>query len=53
MGETRNAYKILVENLEGKIPLRRPRYRWDLWEIRWKGTDWMDLVQDRIKWRLL
>jgi len=29
MGEMRNAYKILVRKLEGKRPLRRPRYRWE------------------------
>jgi hypothetical protein len=29
MGEKINAYKILVRKLEGKRPLRRPRYRWE------------------------
>jgi hypothetical protein len=28
MGEKRNAYRILVGKLEGKIPLGRPRRRW-------------------------
>jgi hypothetical protein len=28
MGETRNAYKILVGKLEGKRPLGRPGCRW-------------------------
>jgi hypothetical protein len=28
MGEKRNAYRILVGNLEGKRPLGRPRRRW-------------------------
>jgi hypothetical protein len=28
MGETRNAYNILVREPEGKRPLGRPRYRW-------------------------
>jgi hypothetical protein len=28
MGKTRNAYRILVGELEGKRPLRRPRRRW-------------------------
>jgi hypothetical protein len=28
MGEKMNAYRILVENLEGKRPLGRPRHRW-------------------------
>jgi hypothetical protein len=28
MGEKRNAYRVLVRNLEGKGPLGRPRRRW-------------------------
>jgi hypothetical protein len=42
--EMRNAYRILVGNLEGKIPLGRPRHRWvdnikmDL-KIGWDGGD--------------
>jgi hypothetical protein len=27
-GEKRNAYRIMVGNPEGKIPLGRPRRRW-------------------------
>jgi hypothetical protein len=59
MGETRNAYKILVGNPEGKRPLRRPRRRWvdnikmDLGEIGWEGRDWIELPQDRDQWRAL
>jgi hypothetical protein len=59
MGETRNAYRILVEKLEGKRPLGRPRRRWvdnikmDLIEIGWDGVDWIDLAQDRNQWRAL
>jgi hypothetical protein len=43
MGETRNAYRILVEKHEGKRPLGRPKRRWvdnikmDLREIGWDG----------------
>jgi hypothetical protein len=29
MGEKRKVYKVLVEKPEGKIPLRRPRRRWE------------------------
>jgi hypothetical protein len=29
MGEERNAYRILVENPEGKRPLGRPRRSWE------------------------
>jgi hypothetical protein len=59
MGETRNAYRILVGNPEGKRPLERPRYRWvdnikiDLREIGWDGMDWFDLAQDRDQCRAL
>jgi hypothetical protein len=59
MGETRNAYKILVGKPEGKRPLGRPRRRWvdnikmDLGEIGWNGMDWIELAQDRDQWRAL
>jgi hypothetical protein len=58
-GEKRNAYRILMGNLEGKRPLGRPRRRWvdntkmDLREIRWDGMDWIDLAQDSDQWRVL
>jgi hypothetical protein len=57
MGETRNAYRILVGKPEGKRPLGRPRPRWvdnikmDLGEIGWDGRDWIKLAQDREQWR--
>jgi hypothetical protein len=59
MGETRNAYRILVGKPEGKKPLGRPRCRWvdyikiDLREIGWDGMDWIELAQDRDQWRAL
>jgi hypothetical protein len=59
MGEKRNAYRILMGNPEGKRPLGRPRCRWveyikmDLREIGWDGGDWIDLAQDRDRWRAL
>jgi hypothetical protein len=43
--EKRKAYRILVEHLEGKRPLGRPRCRWvdnikmDLRKIGWGGMD--------------
>jgi hypothetical protein len=52
-GEKRNAYRLLVGNLEGKAPLGRPRHRWvdnikmDLGKIGWVGMDQNDLAQDR------
>jgi hypothetical protein len=59
MGETRNAYRILVGKPEGKRPLARPRHRWvdniktDLTEIEWDGMDWIEQAQDRDQWRAL
>jgi hypothetical protein len=59
MGETRNAYRILVGKPEGKRPLKRPRRRrvdnikMDLREIGWDGVDWMELAQDMDQWELL
>jgi hypothetical protein len=29
MGEMRNVYKILIEKLQDKRPLRKIRYRWE------------------------
>jgi hypothetical protein len=53
IGETKNAYRILVGEPEGKRPLGRPRCTWvdnikmDLGEIGWDGRDWFELAQDR------
>jgi hypothetical protein len=59
MGETRNAYRILVGTPEGKRPLGRPRRRWmdniktGLREIGRVGMNWIALAQDRDQWRAL
>jgi hypothetical protein len=51
------AYRILVGKSEGKRPLGRPRRRWEdnikinLTEIGWDAMDWIDLAQDRDRWR--
>jgi hypothetical protein len=59
LGETRNAYRILLGKPEGKRPLGRLRRRWvgnikmDLRKIGWSGVDWIDLAQDRDQWSAL
>jgi hypothetical protein len=59
MGGTRGAYRILVGKPEGRQPLGRPRHRWednikmDLQEVGWVGMDWIDLAEDRDRWRAL
>ncbi|KAJ4438581.1 hypothetical protein ANN_14528 [Periplaneta americana] len=57
MGESRNAYRVLVGGPEGKRPLGRPRRRWednikmDLREVGYDDRDWINLAQDRDRWR--
>jgi hypothetical protein len=59
MGRREMHIGFVERNQEGKRPLRRPRSRWednirmDLREIGWGGIDWIDLAQDRDKWRAL
>jgi hypothetical protein len=59
MGEGRGAYRILVGIPEGRRPLGRPRCRWeekikmDPQEVGWGGMDWIDMAQDRDRWRAL
>jgi hypothetical protein len=58
MGET-NMYNILVGQPEGKRVLGRTRLRWednnrmDLRNIGWEDADRINLVQDRVQWRVL
>jgi hypothetical protein len=58
MNELRgNAYRSLVVTSEGKRQLGRPRRTWennikiDLGEIGLSIVDWIDLAQDRYRWR--
>jgi hypothetical protein len=59
MGEDRGVHRVLVEKPEGKRPLGRPRRRWednikmDLQEVGGGRGDWMELAQDRDRWRAL
>ena len=59
MGEERGVHRVLVGKGEGKRPLGRPRRRWednikmDLQEVGGCCEDWMELAQDRDRWRAL
>ncbi|KAJ4435515.1 hypothetical protein ANN_18131 [Periplaneta americana] len=52
MGESRNAYRVLVGRPEEKRPLGRPRRKWndnikiDLREVGYDDREWINLAQD-------
>jgi hypothetical protein len=56
-GLRRAANRVLAGKPEGKIPLVRLRRRWednikmDLQEVRCESVDWIDVAQDRDRWR--
>ena len=58
MEKDRGVHRVLVGKPEGKRPLGKPRRRWedikmDPQEVGGGRGDWMELAQDRDRWRAL
>jgi len=60
MGGRRSLYRVLVGKPEGKRPIVRPKRRWEdnikmdlAQEVGCGGVDWIELADDRDRWRAL
>ena len=59
MGEESGVHRVLVGNPDGKRLLGRPTHRWgdnikmDIQEVGGGSGNWMELTQDRCRWRAL
>jgi hypothetical protein len=58
-GERRGAYSVLVGKPGGGRPLGRSsrrsedNFKTDLREVGWESVDWIDVTQDRDRWRVV
>jgi len=56
-GDRRGVYRVLMGNPEGKISLGRPGSRLgdnikiNFQQVGWRDMDWIDVAQDRERWR--
>jgi hypothetical protein len=57
MRDTRSVYRVVEGKHEEKRSFGRPRSRWednirtDPYEADWESMDWIDLAEDRYRWR--
>jgi len=57
MGARRGVHRVLMGKPERKRLLERPRRKWednikmDLKQVGCEGMDWIELVEDRDRWR--